>query len=113
MCAYENSSYELRTTTHLFLCSSMSPKVNKPATEQVPVRTSTQFTDMEISELLNIISTRKLVGNEMWKEVESEWNARPCKRRREGGKGREGRSGREGGKGCHLLDVNRHTGVNG
>ncbi len=39
------------------------------------VRTSTQFTDIEVGELLNIIRAKKPIGNEMWKEVENEWNA--------------------------------------
>jgi hypothetical protein len=56
----------------------MAPKVSKPATgtEQAPpVRTCTQFTDIEVGELLNIISAKKPIGKEMWKEVENEWNA--------------------------------------
>ncbi len=53
----------------------MAQKVSKPATEQAPpVRTCTQFTDIEVGELLYIIRAQKPIGNEMWKEVESEWN---------------------------------------
>ncbi len=56
----------------------MAPKVSKPAaaTEQAPpVRTCTQFTDIEVGELLNIIWAKKPVGDEMWKDMENKWNA--------------------------------------
>jgi hypothetical protein len=37
--------------------------------------TRVQFSDAEVAELLGIIRVKKPIGNDMWKEVEREWNA--------------------------------------
>ncbi len=49
----------------------MPPLAPKGAAKGTPARMSTQFTDAEVAELL----ATKLNGNEMWKEVEHQWNA--------------------------------------
>ena len=46
-----------------------------PATSE---RTSTQFTDSEVAEMLAIIQRRKPIGNDMWREVETEFHAAEC-----------------------------------
>ncbi len=51
--------------------------VAPPAAAEAPdsVRKSTQFSDIEVYELLQIILARKPIGMDMWKEVEADFSA--------------------------------------
>ena len=61
---------------------SMPPKAAKPAAaagaapaEADSARKCDRFSDAELTELLSIIRARKPIGMDMWKDVESKWNA--------------------------------------